>query len=676
MSVLERSRGTVIDRLRVRGSEMEALAVQLRMSALLSSMQLRPRTLAPSAILCIRELRDPAPGLLSLKGGAANRSERWEQALSASLEELARAAARPVLGPVPGSAGAVVFADLAEMLACLVIDCCRGDASVHWWWQGMFGGRSAYDALLPAWHDNPAAVPAALGHLSTRGYLLQFAGSVPETSVRSLLVKLLSHFGLYDLSHALSAIIDGTRSNAEDAAYLNTPVYSSSGAFGLSGAKPEMLAPWLPYAPESAIHGKGSMLEALFGVGLTLHRSPTVVRLPEFARTAELWASAKVIDMAIIAPDYLPSTLKPPFADSMDATSSSQDNQRTLDKQIVQQGNGVSPAHASVGHSPGIPGHVEPTESEVPVPPYEGHVSQEVQARHETQPKGVTETITPEAAVDAMEIGQDLAGETWPWEVGAEDNPERLSAPVEARIETELGGLFYLLNLALFLELYGDFAAPAHPDLSLSPWDLLALLGERYVGDEYVGDPVWNLLAALAGRTQEAQPGFYFHAPGEWRVPPEWLLPFGRAQSWVWSARGGRLQARHPEGFDVLDVRRNSERPGVQMLAETSGYRDRTDLTIKRRALPRAKRMSGLERWVGWLEEYTRARLARALGPVEGGDVARFVLMQRARVETTATHLHVMMSLAQLPLQIRIAGLDRDIGWMPAAGKSILFHFE
>ena len=32
--------------------------------------------------------------------------------------------------------------------------------------------------------------------------------------------------------------------------------------------------------------------------------------------------------------------------------------------------------------------------------------------------------------------------------------------------------------------------------------------------------------------------------------------------------------------------------------------------------------------------------------------------------------------LAQLPLAVRMAGLDRDIGWLPAAGLDIRFHFE
>ena len=36
----------------------------------------------------------------------------------------------------------------------------------------------------------------------------------------------------------------------------------------------------------------------------------------------------------------------------------------------------------------------------------------------------------------------------------------------------------------------------------------------------------------------------------------------------------------------------------------------------------------------------------------------------------------VRLPLAELPIAIRLAGLDRDPGWIPAAGRSVAFHFE
>jgi hypothetical protein len=52
------------------------------------------------------------------------------------------------------------------------------------------------------------------------------------------------------------------------------------------------------------------------------------------------------------------------------------------------------------------------------------------------------------------------------------------------------------------------------------------------------------------------------------------------------------------------------------------------------------------------------------------------VLRRRARVFVTSTHVDVVLSLAELPLEVRFAGLDRTPGWVPAAGRFVSFHFE
>jgi hypothetical protein len=47
-----------------------------------------------------------------------------------------------------------------------------------------------------------------------------------------------------------------------------------------------------------------------------------------------------------------------------------------------------------------------------------------------------------------------------------------------------------------------------------------------------------------------------------------------------------------------------------------------------------------------------------------------------ARVHTLAAHVDIHFDLADLPLQVRFAGLDRDPGWVPAAGRFIAFYFD
>jgi hypothetical protein len=172
-------------------------------------------------------------------------------------------------------------------------------------------------------------------------------------------------------------------------------------------------------------------------------------------------------------------------------------------------------------------------------------------------------------------------------------------------VDTALAGLFFLLNVALGAGLYGDFTRPATPGIPLSPWLLLALLGEQLLypdakrawpGDE---DPTWALLARLA---EPAEPA-----------------------------------------------------------------------TADRRAIPAAPRAT--RRWVRRLAQRLRPELSVALGCAPGA-VGDILLRHPGRAEATATHVDVTLSLADLPIAVRLAGLDRDPGWIPAAGRTVAFHFD
>src|SRR5439155_1567674 len=74
---------------------------------------------------------------------------------------------------------------------------------------------------------------------------------------------------------------------------------------------------------------------------------------------------------------------------------------------------------------------------------------------HATQPESIALSDRSAAAPQAVTMPAD-----WPM--------------IETRIDTAFGGLFYLLNLALALELYGDFTMPAHTGIALPVWDFLA----------------------------------------------------------------------------------------------------------------------------------------------------------------------------------------------------------
>ena len=63
-------------------------------------------------------------------------------------------------------------------------------------------------------------------------------------------------------------------------------------------------------------------------------------------------------------------------------------------------------------------------------------------------------------------------------------------------------------------------------------------------------------------------------------------------------------------------------------------------------------------------------------GALAVDDPPRFLIARAGRVTITPVHLDVWFSLASHPIEIRRAGLDRDPGWMPAAGRHVAFHFD
>jgi len=126
----------------------------------------------------------------------------------------------------------------------------------------------------------------------------------------------------------------------------------------------------------------------------------------------------------------------------------------------------------------------------------------------------------------------------------ADESPDSIDelesvALIEVRIDTQFGGLFFLINLGLYLGLYGDFSTPAEPGIQLNIWDFVALVGRELLGCRIETDPVWKFLAHLAGRDEETQPGRGFEPDDAWRVPLEWLEPFATDDDLASNAMAG-----------------------------------------------------------------------------------------------------------------------------------------
>jgi hypothetical protein len=652
----------LVNRVRLSGTGPDGLAARQRVEDALTAIVTAPESLGPSAILCVRTLRVGLPRA-SPRGYQSCRA-RWGKAVMVSLARLAMQAARPALEAVGANAQAVLFADRAEMLACLARDWSAGVLAPRWWWQGLFHGADLNVVVLPAWLEAPEHVPTALARLAAAGTAQPFVRMLGSRGAGTL-VRQITQTHALALIRALLDRAPGVSVSNTDSPELATSATAAGMAPDdgnhkrLSGllessalAEAVKAPPWQRWVPEAAGTGLGMEQQCFLGITLMLQRAAHVVHSNAFARDVRRWRHSIVAETSAQAPlrlllgsDAAPRTSEPVGAARLarpqlpDAGRSSVPSRLTTDEQAALADAGSRRSDASAAESP------------LPVN----------EAGREESASSACEPVP-----SALTARRPLPG----WQ---EASPFLRSEATA----TELGGLFYLINLGLFLDLYGDFTSPARPGLALFIWDFVFLLGRRLLRSERTSDPVWDLLTHLAGRDADTPPGFGYVPSDVWRLPVEWLRPFPEPRAWSWDANEECLWVCHPEGFRVLDVPRDGADELQQLALETRTYAAANPLTLQRGVSEQATTdLAPLDRWLALLVPYVHARLGHALRLAQEDDVGELLLVHRARVVVSATRVDVTLSLAELPCAIRLAGLDRDPGWVPAAGRFVAFHFE
>lgn len=241
------------------------------------------------------------------------------------------------------------------------------------------------------------------------------------------------------------------------------------------------------------------------------------------------------------------------------------------------------------------------------------------------------------------------------------------AAPPSAAIRSDYGGLLFLLNALLALGIYGDFSEPRRSLPGLSPFGLLRLLGRAWFGAPFVADPLHGLLVRLAGG-RRADSARDFEAR-RWAPPREWLLPWPDSGPALVAGRG-RPMLWHPAGFPLAELNGADPRATVRA-ARQAGLKGRP-LPARLPALPAPPRA----RWLACLRFYLEARIARALGCADGIEAVTLLCRQSAGVSVDGERIEARFALHDHPLAIRLAGLDRDPGWIPAARFDFRYFFE
>jgi hypothetical protein len=647
-------------RVRVKGKSADPLSTELRVSSMLNALHLQPSGFSLPAIVLINRLKDPMPGKLHLRSGGMCPPPEWEQAVRDSIATLVRNAARPAHGSVSGNSDAVIFSDRAELLACLAVDMCDGSALTRWWWKSLFRTKDVSRAVLDLWLDMPEYAPAAFEHLSTRGNILRFIQRLGPVETKMLLSRIIQRFALHAMEPAIAPLLE---KSGHEIGLMASGIFHSErdiparGEF--SGKYSEMKrpenAPWYAWVPESAGAAPCFVRQCLVGIGLMLIRAPAVVRSASFAHAVNQWFSAGALDMADSWDFTTVASSLPKLALTRETASEKMDvPQAIISQDSIPCGASdreLGDAHSESGKSP-LPDMIK------------GSFTRDEQANPYIDPLSKEDPTTNEKrsppGVEPDDGSADIAA----------------AEPLfEESVDTEYGGIFYLINLGIYIGLYGDFTSPRNPGISLSIWDFIALAGLHMVGQEIKTDPVWPLLSRMAGRNGHKEPGRDFDPPDQWRLPGEWLRPFPEENIWKWNVQGERLIVKHGGGFPVLDLEAKDDH--IAQLNEATGdHHFIFPVALEKDdSLGTAEYDSSLDRWIGWILPYIKARLIKALGKVDPGDIAGIYMKSHARVNVSPTRLDLFFSLDELPIEIRLSGLDRNPGWVPSAGRHIHFHF-
>ena len=627
-----------------------------------------------------------------LKLDRSTATEDFGKAVSTQLLQNARQAVCPWINPDTASAETVLFSDESELMACLLRDWLQGSLGNRWWWRVVLEGVTVStwwrSQLLP----RGDVLPAVLAHLASQAQAAAWVVCLSDAEVILAFKAIAQAHAMTDLSEELSGSWSPTASIPALPVQQNQPL-SPAPAVRVS---PDAIAAYrhlVSLIPESQAPALTIAQRRLLAIGLGLQRASAWTRSPAFV------LALQALPVSIANLEEPAVTVNGSSADKDLNSINTDEPESPKHQQSAEPANPLPLLSTRLkDNSPKSMDSailVTPTQS----PPLFSNLSElpklairRVETLSSAQPAAIqpisNSDFEPTQSVEDQLI-TDCAEQT---ESAAQLEPASIDfePAFMQSIESQFAGIFYLLNVALSLGLYGDFTQPRHPGIALSPWDWLALIGRSWLGKSFEQDPVWRLLAELAGRSVTQEPAGDFVAPDLLTVPDDWLKPWVKAHS-LQSANvmhlkvsetRKRLQIWHDAGFMVMDMPRIPNLPPLtqasQACAKSTILSAATLVRIERQPhsfKPSISLAPALNRWLQWTLLYLNARLIRALSDDSTHSVAHRVCCHAAKIYFTSTALDVHFSLATLPIELRIAGLDRDPGWIPSAGRSISFHF-
>ncbi len=614
---------TMLERVRLRRARLDAPVARLRLSHALSSASLKPRAMPPSAILIVRTMADPMPGKVTKKlAPAALATVEWERAAQDSLADFYRNAVRPLREIPSSNARSVLFADYGEMLACLARDLSCG-APLGWWWRSILQRLSTRlpGSWAAAWLEHPSFIPAALEYLQESDQAVQVLERIAPLQAWRLLKAVFDAFELMALSELGDS---GARDSTEAGRAAVTPFREHNAGIsqdGLLSAPISELAPfpWEPHVPRSAVPAQlGYQRQALLGMSLLLRRAPQAALRGEFPLIFRAWLE-----------------------------SVERRGRHRADSEAMSSVSATEPS----------------THLTVP----------EERRRHQNEnPQNSSQTefssLTPDGPTSPKKPNTPAKAVSFIPSTSTEPSPARETAAVLQSFSdpaprewkdgesTRAAGVFYLIHFLRQAELLHRF------DTGLGGWALIELLARCLLDKsaDLSGDPVWAALAILDGRNP-GEPPAGFHAQHIYEAPSSWTANVSPSRSARFRSRG--LELWTEEGFLVLDSPEFTIPPGVR------SFRRKFRVRVRPLALSISPE---LRRFLHFVLPYARWRIGRALGGARLEDL----LLRQGKLYLTRTHVDLVMSMREISVPVRMAGMDANPGWVPELSRVITFHFS
>ncbi|WP_057972108.1 hypothetical protein [Lysobacter antibioticus] len=672
---------------RLRSAERDTLRARQGLERALAAVDWSLSELPPNALLLVRKLQTGPHSMAAFGPRVAQ-----------ALREQQRYAKRPWRDDGAASADAVWF-DEGELAACLIRDWLRGHVSQRWWWRTVLGRAAVDEWLREQLLGHGQQVATTLNLLAPNGDAAAWLSRLHDGDARRALTALARD---YDAPLALAfaatpesakaaAVLTSVASDPSEASHrppgADAGVRSEPDASSRTPASRRDDTRLLAALPELRNAALRPTTLRLLAFALAALREPGWLRSASFADAVTRWTQSRT------AAAPMKSLLPAPHST---AASNSQPGATTPLAAPTATGATIA---SSVRAIPAATADAARIVSDAPTPPMcdsstppnnepaaeRGKrklspalvAAQSVAGTDHTafviaNAAAASETLAPATATEPARL--EAASDVEPAPPGT--TPQTTFNTGGMQVDSDYGGLLYLLNAALALELYGDFSMPRARGLALSPWNWLALIGEAWFGAEFRRDPLWRLLADLAGREPQQAPAYDFVAPLDWTIDEAWLQPWDAVDTVAYHAGTRRLRLWHPQGFVLADLpRRTASTPAAQAAdwcAECAGLE--AARLVRMPDLPPPSPRQRNRRWLHYLLSYLEARLARALA-VDHGDIPTLVCRHRAQLHCNLVDVEVRLSLDTLPLCLRLAGLDRDPGWIPAAGRSVRFRF-